>query len=148
MCQCDALIANTQLGQIAYYMQQADLKYGFLTNYENTFFIKQELVGEAVYLFCSPPIAHDECASESTVSVRQCLLYLLMEVKDRKAYHFHNDGKTWVTKRGVDEKKQDFDKRVDEALAKENALLSSPEPEFRGMFDPNLSKSLRMRNIY
>ena len=46
------------LGQIAGYMLDEKRKYGFLTTYEQTIFLKQEQVGEEWVLFVSHVFKH------------------------------------------------------------------------------------------
>ncbi|KAK2757018.1 hypothetical protein FQN54_004987 [Arachnomyces sp. PD_36] len=117
------------LGQIAYYMQKANLKYGFLTNYNFTFFLKQESLGETARLYCSQPIGHEAIGSELSVSVRQCLLHLMMEAKGQnmKGWHSLNESKTWALKQGRKEKRNVFLKRVKEALKNERKLASDTD---------------------
>lgn len=90
---------SLRTGQIARYMWKYQLKYGFMTNYKYTIFVRQDLVpvatdsGEVkqLVLVYSPPISHDEQSIDHggptpSVSVRECMLYLM--VKSRQDREF------------------------------------------------------------
>ncbi|KAK2861234.1 hypothetical protein FQN49_004408 [Arthroderma sp. PD_2] len=65
------------LGQIGNYMIELGLKYGFLTNYDHTFFLKREEEEGRETLYCSPPISYNASTSRGArISVRQGLLFL------------------------------------------------------------------------
>lgn len=52
-------------------MRAYNLKYGFLTTYEHTLFLKQEKRGVTIVLYCSPPIGNDSLSSEDSVTLLQ-----------------------------------------------------------------------------
>ncbi|KOS43872.1 hypothetical protein ACN38_g5240 [Penicillium nordicum] len=69
----------TSLGQIANYMDVMNLKYGVLTTYEQTLFLRQTVPGGA-WTLESSPVKHFSDAYTSadpqSVTVRQCFWYL------------------------------------------------------------------------
>ncbi|KAK2802117.1 hypothetical protein FQN50_007481 [Emmonsiellopsis sp. PD_5] len=65
------------LGQIGNYMIELGLKYGFLTNYESTFFLKREGMEGKETICCSTPIAYNASPVRGDkISVRQGLFFL------------------------------------------------------------------------
>lgn len=99
------------LGQVADYMYFFNLKYGFLTTYDQTIFLKQEKVNGAWRLYYSSPIlaSNGEMPGDSwnskeqydpeNVSVRQCMLWLCRVTRGGpENYSAHNDTpvKQWV----------------------------------------------------
>ncbi|EFR01366.1 hypothetical protein MGYG_04373 [Nannizzia gypsea CBS 118893] len=76
------------LGQIAQYMHHYQMKYGFLTTYNDTIFIKQGPIEKTSEwaLYISPPIHYSAVADESkgypVVTVRQCMYYLMRATCD------------------------------------------------------------------
>ncbi|OJD23543.1 hypothetical protein ACJ73_05108 [Blastomyces percursus] len=64
------------LGQIAAYMHLFKMRYGFLTTYDYTIFITQQLVRNEPVLSITPPIPAQPTSQES-LSVRQYLYYLV-----------------------------------------------------------------------
>lgn len=73
---CELLIGNSHrrihVGQIAQYMLELDLKYGFLTTYNQTIFLRKVDIGRAWGLEYSPVIYHDSRGSTSGSSVSFC----------------------------------------------------------------------------
>lgn len=58
-------------------MIELGLKYGFLTNYERTFFLKREDMKGKETIYCSPPIPYDASPLRGDkISVRQGLFFL------------------------------------------------------------------------
>ncbi|DAA77265.1 TPA_exp: Uncharacterized protein A8136_6525 [Trichophyton benhamiae CBS 112371] len=75
------------LGQIAKYMYDHKMRYGFLTTYDETIFLKQECFeGSTWGLLISSPIPFDTSANwgTRTVSLRQCLYYLMCVTEEPK----------------------------------------------------------------
>jgi hypothetical protein len=68
-------------GQIADYMYDQQLMYGFLSTYEYTIFLKQVRVNNQWQLQFSDPIPFDAVSSpqNGTVSVRQCFFHICHE---------------------------------------------------------------------
>ena len=66
-----------EAGQIARYMDDLRLRYGFYTTYNATVFLRRVLDETFEE---SPPILHRttsmDCSGNGTVSVRECFLYL------------------------------------------------------------------------
>jgi hypothetical protein len=86
----NVFITDTQVGQIGNYMIELELKYGFLTNYTYTFFLKRVSAEGKETLYCSPPIQSDafplaEMKEKQTISVRQALLFLQTSVHGGKS---------------------------------------------------------------
>ncbi|KAK2808822.1 hypothetical protein FQN50_004298 [Emmonsiellopsis sp. PD_5] len=74
------------LGQIAAYMHQFEMRYGFLTTYDFTIFIMQEYIGPEPVLCITKPIHR----SSDSPSVRQCLYYLLHCTQEANSFKFKN----------------------------------------------------------
>ncbi|KAK2768797.1 hypothetical protein FQN54_000653 [Arachnomyces sp. PD_36] len=113
------------LGQIAQYMQRFELKYGFLTTYNSTLFLKQETSGSDVILHCSAPISRATVASSDNPSLRQCIFYLQYTVNNTDAgaqpWKFVNkiDGESgvqWFVKRMKKETSRQYKDRREAAL--------------------------------
>ncbi|EGE04538.1 hypothetical protein TEQG_03409 [Trichophyton equinum CBS 127.97] len=78
---------NSALGQISKYMYQHKIRYGFLTTYNETIFLKQKLFKDSTWgLLVSTPVSSDIEANRKTgaVSLRQCLYYLMCVTEDPK----------------------------------------------------------------
>ncbi|KDB27848.1 hypothetical protein H109_00415 [Trichophyton interdigitale MR816] len=78
---------NSALGQISKYMYQHKIRYGFLTTYNETIFLKQKLFKDSTWgLLVSTPVSSDIEANRKTgaVSLRQCLYYLTCVTEDPK----------------------------------------------------------------
>ncbi|KAJ9234816.1 hypothetical protein DTO166G5_4901 [Paecilomyces variotii] len=73
----DSLLRNI-LGQPARYMRAFDLKYGFIMNYKDTIFLRQEFVAGSWKLMYSDVIPHDQVSTIEPVkvSVREAMLFL------------------------------------------------------------------------
>lgn len=76
-------------GQITKYMRKYDVKYGFLTTYNETIFLKKEYRGDDWVLWHSRPISNNTTSTgvgqnlsdlADHVSVRECFLYLQTRV--------------------------------------------------------------------
>ncbi|KAL4968317.1 uncharacterized protein BDV14DRAFT_197102 [Aspergillus stella-maris] len=88
------------LGQIAQYMHTYQVKYGFLTTYEYTIFIRQDNYQDAegmwrACLSISRPIHRSETpfgSSEGSprLSIRQCIYYLLWLTREGAEYKYAN----------------------------------------------------------
>ncbi|KAK2812928.1 hypothetical protein FQN50_000949 [Emmonsiellopsis sp. PD_5] len=80
-------------GQIASYMYQFKMRYGFLTTYDYTIFLKQVLwEGKEPRLYFTPPIEASSSpeASKDAVSIRQCFYYLLSTIKQNGDHIIEN----------------------------------------------------------
>ncbi|RJE25203.1 hypothetical protein PHISCL_02477 [Aspergillus sclerotialis] len=122
-------LLRRRLGQIAYYMHAFKLKYGFLTTYEQTFFLKWEQhPGKDFVLYCSDPIMHDSASTTNTVFLRESLLYLqkladgpendwhvtnIMDIGKPGDYTFKVK---WAVKKDKKEASSDFNHRIDIAV--------------------------------
>lgn len=113
-------------------MQFINLKYGFVTNYDHTFFLMQGyeemLDGKREVLYCSPPI-HYECSYDSELnlkkpSVRMCLLYLHELVRNN--WEFKSQRQDRSTTRAKAEPKAGFDARVAHNTLYENRKDITP----------------------
>lgn len=102
------------LGQIARYLHIFNVKYGFLTTYNETIFLKQEphpsIKGK--WVLCVSPVINHHTSSgrvngkadfrtyRGRVSLRECFLYIMnLAVKAPRAKNRMND-KSWVGKAG------------------------------------------------
>ncbi|KAL3463293.1 hypothetical protein BJX64DRAFT_287548 [Aspergillus heterothallicus] len=72
------------LGQVAQYMKEGELKYGFITNYDETMFLKQEYYNERWVLFHSEPVRSgakfNDCTADGAdpeITLRQAFWHLL-----------------------------------------------------------------------
>jgi hypothetical protein len=108
-------------------MQEFELKYGFLTTYETTLFLKQERTKSNDVLYCSAPIYSSTKSSLTEPSLRECLFYLQHLVKATEAnpepWRFVNQVSTedtrgilWFVKMGKGETALMLKKRRDDAL--------------------------------
>ncbi|KKZ64132.1 hypothetical protein EMCG_01552 [[Emmonsia] crescens] len=86
------------LGQIAAYMHLFKMRYGFLTTYNYTIFITQQLVGNEPVLAITAPIPAQPTFTES-LSVRQYLYYLVYCANNGDDFQFENPCPfdEWVT---------------------------------------------------
>jgi hypothetical protein len=70
------------LGQLARYMDDNMCRYSFYTTYQHNWFIRRK---DDFHFYFSPIITHDAVASSSQLSLRECFLFLGLEVaKDYK----------------------------------------------------------------
>lgn len=124
-------------GQIARYMQVFRLKYGFLTTYNKTIFLKQEGTNSDAVLYFSPAIE----SSGQTPSLRECIVYMQSLVEQPKdsqelstPWHFENNvgkdnsGAEWVVTgdKKNNESASVLRVRVENAIAK---IASLPRDE-------------------
>ncbi|KAM5442289.1 hypothetical protein MferCBS31731_002664 [Microsporum ferrugineum] len=87
----DQISLRLALGQIAFYMHRFQMRYGFLTTYDETIFLKQVIEEGVSQLHVSQPIkATSSGSNESDVSVRQCLYYLLSVINQTGGYNIEN----------------------------------------------------------
>ncbi|KAM5471888.1 hypothetical protein MauCBS54593_003294 [Microsporum audouinii] len=83
------------LGQIASYMHRFQMRYGFLTTYDETIFIQQFIQQypngkEESELYISRAIKATSSGNDGDVSVRQCLYYLLAVISNTGEYTIEN----------------------------------------------------------
>lgn len=114
-------------------MRAYNLKYGFLTTYEHTLFLKQEKHGVTIVLYCSPPIGNNSWSSEDSVSLLQSLSYIQHLAEGSESdWRFVNGVKVgkiqeppheekWVVERAYRESARSFYGRIDIALQVRNA---------------------------
>ncbi|KAL4950206.1 hypothetical protein BDW69DRAFT_187580 [Aspergillus filifer] len=99
------------LGQLAQYMYVYKVKYGFLTTYDETIFVFQDLIEDKdgnlkPGLRVSRPIKREDTPSKESarLSVRQCLYYLLDLTKgDAPSFKYQNSVplEQWIEKTNV-----------------------------------------------
>lgn len=115
-------------------MRNFELKYGFLTTYNSTLFLKQEGTESDPILYCSAPMDSATASSSEKPSLRECLFYLQYLVKDTEEnpepWRFINEASTddrngiqWFVKRGKGENVPEFKARRNRALGEVNESL-------------------------
>lgn len=93
-----------ELGQVGNYMIELELKYGFLTNYDYTFFLRRELIDGKETMFCSDPIKYDASHGNGDVSIRESLLFLQMQVQgDESSWYMENPNQESVIRQQKNE---------------------------------------------
>ncbi|DAA72576.1 TPA_exp: Uncharacterized protein A8136_6379 [Trichophyton benhamiae CBS 112371] len=94
-------LASQTLGQIGNYMIELELKFGFLTNYQHTFFLKREVnKDEKETIYCSNPILYKHSPmAGSKISVRQGLLFLVGSSHGENAWYAKKLSETNILKR-------------------------------------------------
>ena len=114
-------------GQIGNYMIELELKLGFLTNYNRTFFLKREIVNNAEVLYCSPPIPHDASPLHTGgVSLRQCLLLLQSSVVGNEStWKTEKTSDTGIIRKKKGEKTDAAARRADDAVDVFGAITGS-----------------------
>ncbi|KAK2758710.1 hypothetical protein FQN54_003400 [Arachnomyces sp. PD_36] len=114
----DKLVIRRPLGQIGNYMIELQLKYGFLTNYDQTFFLKREVVEGRETLYCSRPIASNASQSKGDpISVRQGLLFLQSSARG-DAWRAEKISDQSIIKKRKDETVKETTGRVVDAITK------------------------------
>ncbi|KAI1922249.1 hypothetical protein LOZ12_000584 [Ophidiomyces ophidiicola] len=73
-------------GQIVTYMQRFKMRYGFLTTYNYTIFLRQELRGGEPVLYFTRPIEATSSLESGSISIRQCFYYLLSKCQSPGDY--------------------------------------------------------------
>jgi hypothetical protein len=121
-------------------MIELELKYGFLTNYKDTFFLKRGVMDGEETLYCSPPVKYYASLSRNAISVRQALLLLQTSTQSEKSswYSKKISNKSIIRKRKNESLKETegrvvtalgkFD-RLDEARAEKGPVDKNPEME-------------------
>lgn len=81
------------LGQIAQYMQGTNMAYGFMSNYEETIFLRQ-VPGPANTwrLEYSPVVDHSSITTNGGITLRQCFMHLAFQPQHQVA----NQMAQWV----------------------------------------------------
>jgi hypothetical protein len=131
---CDGLIRN-HIGQISRYMFHAKVRYGFLSTYKGTIFLKQEqdisTYRQSWVLWYSNIISHETSSSDvapgisnpleyhDKVSVRECFLFFAQEIQkgDHKATNTMN-AREWVGMRSKALRIENF--HIDEPSSSDN----------------------------
>jgi hypothetical protein len=125
---CSLTSLTFTLGQIVKYMLDEQRKYGFITTYEQTIFLKQELVGKEWVLFISHVFDHTvrsispQSGERSfgpgdlreKVSVRLAMLTLLWLSRTKEDYFANNTTPNWVVPEGL----LDLERKKDRGLFK------------------------------
>ncbi|KAK2803493.1 hypothetical protein FQN50_006928 [Emmonsiellopsis sp. PD_5] len=108
------------LGQIGNYMIELELKYGFLTNYKWTLFLKREESNDSERLYCSPPVSYNATPlSKDPISVRQALLLLQSRVVGNKSeWKAAKVSDSGIIRKRANEKVKDVRDRVVAAVQK------------------------------
>ncbi|RWQ95527.1 hypothetical protein C8Q69DRAFT_444433 [Paecilomyces variotii] len=73
------------LGQIAEYLYLAKFKFGYISTYDETIFLKQELTQDGWVLFHSSIILHSK-ESEGEPSLRECLWYIALAAEGKTIF--------------------------------------------------------------
>lgn len=71
-------ILRKQIGQLAKYMKCLQVKYAFISTYDQQVFLKQELI-EGQWGLQFSPVISDTTANQTTLTVRQCFFFLGLE---------------------------------------------------------------------
>ncbi|KAI2022459.1 hypothetical protein LOZ29_001165 [Ophidiomyces ophidiicola] len=77
-------------GQIVTYMQRLKMRYAFLTTYNYTIFLRQELREGNPILYYTRPISSISSPERGGFSIRQCFYYLISKNKDPRHYRIDN----------------------------------------------------------
>lgn len=120
------LMSGDKLGQTVNYMIELGLRYGFLTNYNHTVFLKREDVDGKEILFCSTPIEYNARPGPgSRVSVRQCLLHMQTLVVGDSDWKLEKSSQESIIKQQKKEPMEDAKRRTLEAV---RGLGNDPTP--------------------
>ncbi|EEP82821.1 predicted protein [Uncinocarpus reesii 1704] len=108
------------LGQVGNYMIELELKWGFLTNYTHTLFLKRDVQNNQEVMYCSPPIPFDRTPSPSGCTVRQGLFLLQSKVEagGEKPWFAKKLTETSIIKKEVKESLQSVKSRAVDSLHK------------------------------
>ncbi|KAK2733214.1 hypothetical protein FQN57_002259 [Myotisia sp. PD_48] len=101
---------NYLLGQIGRYMIELELKYGFITNFDHTIFLKREFENGEEVMYFSTPIAYDSRQSDNkSITIRQGLLFLEAKVQEGEmAWHAKSPPKNAILAQKKDQKINDI----------------------------------------
>ncbi|KAH0542475.1 hypothetical protein FGG08_003146 [Glutinoglossum americanum] len=120
----DPTIRATWFGQLARYMDDLKLRYGFYTTYNATIFLRR--TSDTTFEE-SPPILHctpsTDCSGEGSVSVRECFLYLAKLVSSDLYEYPKTYGKDLTD--GSLVQRERSSQRLEEAMAKLKLPTSS-----------------------
>lgn len=113
---------RSTIGQIGNYMIELELKYGFLTNYDHTFFLKRETNYQGKEsIYCSRPIRYDESLRNGNrISVRQALLFMTLSVQGSEEWYARKSSKTCIIKQEAGETVRQTIKRVEESIEEDD----------------------------
>lgn len=87
------------VGQLAQYMHAAELRYGFLSNYDQTVFVKVEVVNGQVTLLHSRAIQHDAVEQPRPArqaTVLQCFVYIANLAANDHAFMYPMPPHQWA----------------------------------------------------
>ena len=70
-------------------MKEAGTKYGFLSIYQETIFLRQDLVNGQWCLFVSDIVSHNAKSEPNHATLRQCFWYIMS--RPVTVYHVKND---------------------------------------------------------
>lgn len=130
-------LIRVSTGQIGNYMIELELKHGFLTNFDQTYFLKREIVNGAEVLYCFPPVPHDASAlGPDGVSIRQCLLLLQSSVVgDESAWKTEKTSDSGIIKKNKGEKMGEAKRRAGDALNNLGGVAGSAMDAVSGQFE-------------
>ncbi|PGH19358.1 hypothetical protein AJ80_03998 [Polytolypa hystricis UAMH7299] len=112
------LLMSRALGQIGNYMIELQLKYGVLTDFDLTFFLKREIVNAKEILYCSAPIEYDASPLYGNdISLRQSLLLLQSSVVGNDSvWKTEKTSEVGIIRKKKTEKLKETKRRVDAAV--------------------------------
>ncbi|KAM5443439.1 hypothetical protein MaudCBS49596_008062 [Microsporum audouinii] len=114
----DGVFMRHLLGQVGNYMIELELKYGFLTSYNYTFFLKRENEWGRETIYCSRPIPYNATSSsEHKISVRQGLLFLQHCVQG-DGWYAEKISETGIVKKKKGESAKEVRERMNIVVAK------------------------------
>ncbi|KAK2810536.1 hypothetical protein FQN50_002793 [Emmonsiellopsis sp. PD_5] len=133
-------------GQIGNYMIELQLKYGFLTNFDQTFFLKREIVNNEEILYCSPPVEYNASPLYGDkISLRQSLLLLQSSVMGNESkWRLEKTSEDGIIRKKKSETMKETKCRVErralqgmDGVSHKFEALSVEEGQRRARFDPN-----------
>ncbi|KAK2754213.1 hypothetical protein FQN54_007092 [Arachnomyces sp. PD_36] len=143
------LLMRRALGQIGNYMIELQLKYGFLTNFDRTYFLKRVVANGKETIYCSPPVEYSASPLQGgKVSVRQSLLLLQsLVVGNESAWKTEKSSDAGIIRKKKSEKMEDAARRVSGAVGDLGSSVENMSREFgnldvgagerRARFDPD-----------
>lgn len=93
--------ANILPGQVAEYMNDLNLKYGVLTTYDETIFLRQKVFQRKCILECSPVISNNAVYIQEfdSVTLRQCFLHVAMLASEDWQFDRSGIRSAWTERR-------------------------------------------------
>ncbi|PGG95151.1 hypothetical protein AJ79_10225 [Helicocarpus griseus UAMH5409] len=129
------LLMRRALGQIGNYMIELQLKYGFLTNFDQTFFLKREIINVQETLYCSPPVKYNASPLYGDeISLRQSLLLLQSSVVGNDSvWTTEKTSEAGIIRKKKSEKMEDAKRRVGDAVQGLSSSMDNMSHEFGGL---------------